>query len=97
MQIIEYTHSGTNVKIYDKSVPSEFIDFDSLRVGHLYYIILDKGTDQINLPGTVLSGYEKNYVTDKCYIPPTPTPTNTPTDTPTPTNTPTDTPTDTPN
>ena len=49
LQIIEYTHSGTNVKIYDKSVPSEFIDFDSLRVGHLYYIILDKGTDQINL------------------------------------------------
>ena len=100
-QVLEYTQSGSQVKIFDRSVDSAFWDFDSLRDGHMYHITLSKGNGQITLPGIIISSSNMNsgYVTDACYIPPTPTPTQTDTPTPeqpTPTPTPEQTPTPTP-
>ena len=97
-QVVEYTQSGTGVKIFNRKLNSFFWDFNSLKIGHLYYVTLEKGTGQIELPGVVIAGDDKNIgqVTDVCYIPPTPTPTQTSTQTSTHTPTPTSTQTSTP-
>ena len=54
-QVLEYTQSGSQVKIFDRSVDSAFWDFDSLRDGHMYHITLSKGNGQITLPGIIIS------------------------------------------
>ena len=100
LQIIEYTQSGTGVRIFDKNSNIKFWDFTSLRVGHLYQITLSKGNSQIELPNLHFynDSNQVGYVTSNCFIEPTPTPEQTPTPTPeqTPTPTPEQTPTPTP-
>tara|TARA_B100001093_G_scaffold317410_1_gene302811 strand:+ start:28747 stop:30819 length:2073 start_codon:yes stop_codon:yes gene_type:complete len=97
LQVLEYSASGTIVKIYDTTIFEAFWDFSKLSEGHAYQITLRKGSGEVDIPNIAVSFSEstsKSKITNFCepiILTPTPkpTPTPTPTDTPTPKPTPT--------
>ena len=95
LQVLEFSASGTVVKVYDTTLFESFWDFKKLKIGHAYLITLKKGKGELDIPNVAVSFSEstaKNKITTECK-PAEPTPTPTPTSTPTPTQTPEATPT----
>jgi hypothetical protein len=73
----EYTQTGTGVRAYIKGFPSFTWGFSSLKLGHAYSIILEKGQDEVEIPNSVISYFEiesAGKVTSECGVQPTPTP-----------------------
>lgn len=55
-KVFQFTENGTGIKTYITDVPDYMVGFDKLTCGNPYYIVLKKGTGELNIPDFV-TGY----------------------------------------